>query len=273
MAPTLVKPLVNLRSQLNTRFSDRDKASDGWIGDYQHQTGTSGHNPDDTAGGGNAEWEGDADSVQDVRAIDVDKDLRDVYGWTMERFIQWFIGRLREGEFQNIRYVIFNKRIWHRRDGFATHEYTGSNPHDKHAHFSNDWSEADDDANTNYRLERTVPDLSAEDVQAINAHTTAQANRIISEVNQVDEEVWAFELYNPFNQQMQPAGTLLRYIGSRQGHLDTQGLLEAARTAREAYEASENETDQNLVTRLTQLEALIQGLIGLHTPEPSSIDG
>lgn len=44
--PRLVLGGVKLRSQVDKRFPDRDKRSDGWIGDKAHQDRVSDHNPD-----------------------------------------------------------------------------------------------------------------------------------------------------------------------------------------------------------------------------------
>lgn len=57
---TLCAAGVTLRDQLNRRFPKRDKASDGWIGDAQHASRFSFHNPD-------------AHGI--VHAIDVDEDF------------------------------------------------------------------------------------------------------------------------------------------------------------------------------------------------------
>ena len=58
----------------------RDRASDGWIGDAAHRSRSSDHNPDETG----VTPQEDADDIDEVRAVDVDKDLRKA-GWTMRR--------------------------------------------------------------------------------------------------------------------------------------------------------------------------------------------
>lgn len=139
---TVVPNLQELLEQMNARFPNRDKASDGAIGDLAHQGGKSSHNPD---GDGNAEYK-DGDSKNEVRARDFDKDLKDAGGVTMEDVVQMLVKLARAGRLPHLRYVIFNKRIWHKRDNFNTRAYTGSNPHDKHMHVNSDFSQAADSA-------------------------------------------------------------------------------------------------------------------------------
>ena len=60
MKHQLSKAAKQLREQFDDTFPDRDRTSDGWIGDTRHAARPSDHNPD--ANG----W---------VRAIDVDRDV------------------------------------------------------------------------------------------------------------------------------------------------------------------------------------------------------
>lgn len=142
MTWVVVPNLQELLEQMNKRFPNRDKASDGSIGDTAHKTGSSSHNADKS---GNPEWR-DGDSKDEVRARDFDKDLKDAGGVTMEHVVQLLVKLARAGRLPHLRYVIFNKRIWHKRDNFVTRTYTGSNPHDKHMHVNSDFTQAADSA-------------------------------------------------------------------------------------------------------------------------------
>jgi hypothetical protein len=128
----LTTSLTRLRNDFNDRFPSRDKASDGWIGDSAHEDTTSGHNPDESGGG---EYE-DSDSKDEVRAIDLDDDLRDSGGVTMQQVLDRIIATPRD--IQRLKYMIYNRRIASRSNGWRWQTYTGSNPHDKHGHISGD---------------------------------------------------------------------------------------------------------------------------------------
>ncbi|MBM0203500.1 peptidoglycan-binding protein [Micromonospora sp. STR1s_5] len=146
----VVPNLEEARAQLDRRFPKRDKASDGAIGDTRHQASASSHNPDRT---GSPEWR-DGDAKDEVRARDFDKDLRDPGGVTMEHVVQLWVRLARAGVLWWIRYIIYNGRIWHRRDGFKTHTYTGSNKHDQHCHTNSEFSQkADQVTGTNWHLD------------------------------------------------------------------------------------------------------------------------
>jgi peptidoglycan hydrolase-like protein with peptidoglycan-binding domain len=127
----LVPCLVTLRNEFNQLSPSRDKASDGAVGDPRHAATASDHNPDET---GSTPTK-DADKVDEVHAIDVDKDLRKA-GWDMNRCLQIIITRHRDGLDDRLQNVIYNRRIWSRSWGWTARAYTGSNAHTEHAHFS-----------------------------------------------------------------------------------------------------------------------------------------
>jgi hypothetical protein len=127
----LVPCLVALRTEFNRVAPTRHKASDGSIGDAAHAQRSSDHNPDET---GATPYE-DADRVNEVHAIDVDRDLRRT-GWSMDKAVEIIVVRHRQGRDTRLQNVIYNRRIWSRAWGWTAREYTGSNPHNQHAHFS-----------------------------------------------------------------------------------------------------------------------------------------
>lgn len=136
----LVPCLVDLRGEFNDLAPGRDRASDGSIGDAAHRASSSDHNIDDGPDQGRTPNE-DADSDPEVHAIDVDADLRKP-GWSMERAVQIIVGRHRSGADDRLQNVIYNRRIWSASWGWTERDYTGSNPHDKHAHFGSRYTTA-----------------------------------------------------------------------------------------------------------------------------------
>lgn len=161
----LTKGLQNLRGQLNERWPNRDHASDGTIGDAAHQAEMSGHNPDDTSGS-RAAWNGDSDSIPEVRAFDCDSDFREP--GTTPLMVVNHIRKL-SGVSTVIRYMIFNRTMYHSRNGFKATVYSGASAHTEHIHFEGAWSQAaDNNTSFNFRLEEVgdMP-LTTEDADVL----------------------------------------------------------------------------------------------------------
>lgn len=116
---------VKLRDQINKRWPNRDKKSDGWIGDASHQATKSDHNPDWSAGGV-------------VRAIDIDADLDPKAGnhKLAEQLAEELRQHAKAHPKTRIAYVIFQRRICSPRENWAWRPYTGDNAHNHHIHVS-----------------------------------------------------------------------------------------------------------------------------------------
>lgn len=176
MAWVVTASLARLMSDFRTAFPNKDRSSDGTIGDAAHQAETSGHNPDDTAGS-RAEYS-DADSKQEVRAVDVDSDLRDPRGTTMQQVIDRILAA--PGDLRRLRYIIYNRRIWSRNTSWQPRAYNGSSPHTEHAHFSGD-PDTDEDS---------APWTSVLSFQE-DEMTQAETNEILSRLRWLDARVRA----------------------------------------------------------------------------------
>ena len=110
----LAASLVALRAELDAKWPRRDRSSDGWIGDAAHSSRASQHNPD---------WSSVPPGVVDALDVDVDGiDVRALMDAVVTDRRVW--------------YVIHDRRIWSRTNGWKPKRYTGSNPHVKHVHVS-----------------------------------------------------------------------------------------------------------------------------------------
>jgi hypothetical protein len=163
----LVPCLVKLRSEFNVIAPNRMKDSDGSAGDAAHQDSQSDHNPDET---GNVPIH-DPDRVNEVHAIDVDIDLK-VPGLSMEKVVQFLLTRCRAGTENRLRYIIFNRRIWSASDEWRERDYTGKNPHDKHAHFSSSYASGREADTSSWELEAIPVALTADDKKWLTAEIT-----------------------------------------------------------------------------------------------------
>ena len=134
MAWVLAKPAASLNAAFDAAFPQRQKTSDGTIGDLEHAQGVSGHNPDDTPGV-TAERT-DADTKAEVRATDRDKDLNDPRGVTMTDVLRSILATPRDRD--RFIYFIWNSKIYRKSNGWREEDYTGDNSHTEHLHASGD---------------------------------------------------------------------------------------------------------------------------------------
>ena len=121
MTPKLCKAGQQLRLQIDDCFPDRDRRSDGWLGDARHSARVSQHNPDKQG---------------IVTAIDIDRDLHGISKPdTMPYLADQIRLAARNGD-KRISYVIFEGRIASRILGWRWRKYTGANKHNHHIHIS-----------------------------------------------------------------------------------------------------------------------------------------
>jgi hypothetical protein len=120
MSWKLCKAGQQLRQQIDDCYPDRDRTSDGVLGDTRHQSRPSDHNPD---------------AAGIVRAIDIDRDLA---GKKKPDLMPDLADQIRHAakSDKRIAYIIFNGKIASSRLGFRWRKYTGSNPHHAHCHIS-----------------------------------------------------------------------------------------------------------------------------------------
>jgi hypothetical protein len=120
MKPLLCKAGQQLREQIDDSFPDRDRKSDGWIGDAKHSNRKSDHNPDSSNG--------------IVRAIDVDKDF-DSRPSTGAYLADQIRECAKAGD-KRISYVIYAGKIASAKKSWRWRPYDGINRHDHHIHIS-----------------------------------------------------------------------------------------------------------------------------------------
>ena len=147
----LCKAGQQLREQIDDAFPDRDRTSDGWLGDAKHAARVSQHNPDPATGV--------------VRAIDIDSDLRSNKSEAYDLADQL---RLLARSDKRISYIIFNGKIASWKLNYAWRPYKGINPHKKHIHIS--FTKLGDNDNGMFR----IPILTGEPING-----TTKSNRSI----------------------------------------------------------------------------------------------
>ena len=115
----MAKSLETLREQVNMLAPNRDKSSDGGIGNAEHSARLSDHNPDD-------------DGV--VKARDFTNDP--AHGMDSQRLADALVA----SRDPRIKYVISNRKICsgtnQDKPAWVWRPYSGSNPHNHHCHVS-----------------------------------------------------------------------------------------------------------------------------------------
>jgi hypothetical protein len=115
----LCKAGQQLREQFDDSYPDRNRRSDGVVGDPRHVSRKSDHNPD--ADG----W---------VFAIDITADLN-AHPEEMHTITDDLRKLAKRGD-RRIKYIIYDGRICSSILNWKWRKYTGPNPHRSHAHFS-----------------------------------------------------------------------------------------------------------------------------------------
>jgi hypothetical protein len=121
MSWRVANSLLRLRRDLDRRWPNRDRRTDGFIGDEAHCGGpnpTSNHCPN---------------SADVVRAFDIDVDGIPS-AWLAEHVRK--LGKRGDGRLANGGYVIYNRRIASSTQDWRWRHYTGDNPHTDHIHVS-----------------------------------------------------------------------------------------------------------------------------------------
>lgn len=112
----LNRALATFRAEVNAAYPNRDKTSDGTIGDAAHAGTDSDHNPD-------------RDGTVDAWDMDVDLGVKDAAA-AIERMKKKFEAH------ESSQYWIHDGRIASRDWGWQRRRYYGTNPHDKHVHWN-----------------------------------------------------------------------------------------------------------------------------------------
>ncbi len=151
----LCKAGQQLREQIDDAFPDRDRTSDGWIGDSKHAARKSDHNPT-------------AEGI--VRAIDIDADLR---SHKTESFYLADQLRLLARFDKRISYIIYDGKIASWRRNYKWRKYNG-HPHRTHIHIS--FTAKGDEDRSMFR----IPLLTGEPINGTSKSSRRKLGKILS---------------------------------------------------------------------------------------------
>lgn len=129
------------------------------VGDLDHQSGSSDHNPDDDSRYRTDQT--DSDSKQEVRAVDIM--VSSTFSPAQAAVL---VKMILDNNKARTYYVIYNKKIYRSRNGWKTENYTGSDPHTNHVHVST--LAAQDENSTPWNLSLASEDeVTPADITAI----------------------------------------------------------------------------------------------------------
>lgn len=187
-----------LRLEVNALAPNRDKTTDGTIGNAAHQLHISSHNDDEV---GRVPIR-DADSKHEVHAWDADKDLREP-GLTMQMIVDHVVDRCRRGLEDRLRYVIYNRRICSASNGWKWRAYAGDNAHTEHAHFDFSYVTKLEADRRSWRLEDIPVAMTAADknwvAEQIDKRADALEATILKAIAGVPAGVLAAKIGDPTN--------------------------------------------------------------------------
>ena len=161
MAWRLAKSLETLRTQVNGRWPNRSKASDGTVGDLAHAARPSDHNPD-------------ARGI--VHALDITHDP--AHGLDAGKLAEMLLRR----QDPRLKYAISNRRIGSGPAGPQPGEwrkYTGLNAHEKHCHISVMVSGEDDTRPWPFDVIESKPQPDAEPIPARLLHFGVEGSDVM----------------------------------------------------------------------------------------------
>jgi len=173
----LAPALAVLRAEINARWPNRDKTSDGTIGDTRHQATKSDHNPN---------------ARGSVNALDIDVD--GVHVPTILAAVQ---------RHPSAHYWIWRRQIADADDGWRPRPYHGSSPHIEHLHVSirqsrtaeqdrRPWGLLEDDMEPrDVWMGRAADVIPLWGARKTPDNPTAQAGWVLGAVGQWTEETWA----------------------------------------------------------------------------------
>ena len=174
----LCKAGQQLREQIDDAFPDRDRRSDGWIGDARHAARKSDHNPD---------------AAGIVRAIDIDADLKSHPAEAFDLADQL---RLLARTDKRISYIIFDGKIASYRRNYKWRKYTG-HPHRTHIHVS--FTKLGDENRGMFR----IPLLTGEPINGKPKSRKRKLGKILSRSSSGDLSSSGLGLENNSNQRCQ----------------------------------------------------------------------